>query len=85
MSHYAYARNARAAQGAVVRNPAPARELADELLALGPILTPNAGEAAELTGEQDPEAAAAVLAARTGAPALVTLGARGALCARNGR
>jgi ribokinase len=73
---------ARAAGGAVVLNPAPAGEITDELLALGPILTPNAGEAAELTGEQDPAAAAAVLAARTGAPALVTLGARGALCAR---
>ena len=69
---------ARAAQGPVVLNPAPARELADELLALGPILTPNAGEAAELTGEQDPEAAAAALAERTRAPVVVTLGARGA-------
>ena len=73
---------ARAAPGPVVLNPAPAGEITDELLALGPILTPNAGEAAELTGETDPEAAAAQLAARTGAPALVTLGARGALCAR---
>ena len=70
---------ARAAQGPVVLNPAPARELADELLALGPILTPNAGEAAELTGEQEPEAAAAALAERTRAPVVVTLGARGAL------
>ena len=70
---------ARAAQGPVVLNPAPAQELPDELLALGPILTPNAGEAAELTGEQDPEAAAAALAERTGAPVVVTLGARGAL------
>ena len=70
---------ARAAQGPVVLNPAPARELADELLALGPILTPNAGEAAELTGEDDPEAAAAALADRTRAPVIVTLGSRGAL------
>jgi len=74
---------ARAASGPVVLNPAPAREIPDELYALGPILTPNAGEAAELTGEQDPEAAARALTARTGAPALVTLGARGVLCARN--
>jgi len=75
---------ARAAQGPVVLNPAPARELADELLALGPILTPNAGEAAELTGEQEPEAAAAALAERTGAPVIVTLGARGALVLKGG-
>ena len=60
-------------------NPAPARPLSDELAALGPILTPNAGEARELTGEDDPEAAARALAERTGAPVLVTLGARGAL------
>jgi len=70
---------ARAAQGPVVLNPAPAAELPDELLALGPILTPNAGEAAELTGERDPEAAARALAARTGAPVVVTLGAQGVL------
>ena len=75
---------ARAADGPVVLNPAPAREIPDELYALGPILTPNAGEAAELTGEQDPEAAACALAACTGTPAIVTLGARGVLCARNG-
>jgi len=73
---------ARATGGPVVLNPAPAGVIADELLALGPILTPNAGEAGELTGEQDPEAAARALAARTGAPVLVTLGPRGALCAR---
>ena len=70
---------ARAASGPVVLNPAPAREIPGELYALGPILTPNAGEAAELTGEQDPEAAARALAARTGAAVLVTLGARGVL------
>jgi len=70
---------ARAASGPVVLNPAPAREIPDELYALGPILTPNAGEAAELTGEQDPEAAARALAERTGAAVLVTLGAQGVL------
>ena len=70
---------ARTADGPVVLNPAPASEIPDELYALGPIVTPNAGEAAELTGEQDPEAAARALAARTGAPVLVTLGAQGAL------
>jgi ribokinase len=73
------ARAARAAGWLLVLNPAPARPLGDELLGLAPLLTPNASEACALTGEADPEAAAAALAARTGAPVLVTLGARGAL------
>jgi ribokinase len=79
---------ARAARGAgwiVVLNPAPARPIGDELAALAPLLTPNATEAAALTGEADPEAAAATLAARTGAPVLVTLGADGALLHEDGR
>jgi ribokinase len=61
----------------VLLNPAPARRLADDLE--GVVLTPNAHEARALTGEQDVEAAARALAARTGAPVLVTLGADGAL------
>jgi ribokinase len=61
----------------VVLNPAPARPLVDDLD--GVILTPNAHEARALAGEQDAEAAAHALAARTGAPVLVTLGAQGAL------
>ncbi len=60
-------------------NPAPARQLPAAVLAARPILTPNASEAAQLTGERDPEAAARALAARSGAPVLVTLGAAGAL------
>src|SRR4051794_8730697 len=60
----------------VVLNPAPARELPDAPIA---VLTPNASEAAELTGERDPEAAARALSARTGGAVLVTLGADGAL------
>ncbi len=68
-----------AGDAAIVLNPAPARRLPDELLARRPILTPNASEASELSGEGDPEAAAAALAARTGAPVLVTLGRRGVL------
>jgi len=70
---------ARAAQGPVVLNPAPARPLPEALVALGPVLTPNAGEACELTGERDPETAARALASRTRAAVLVTLGARGVL------
>jgi ribokinase len=73
---------ARAARGAgltVVINPAPARPLGDELLALAPILTPNRGEAATLSGEDDAEAAARALSAQTGAPVVVTVGSDGAL------
>src|SRR4051812_32058190 len=75
---------ARAARGPVVCNPAPARPLPDGLAERGPILTPNATEARELSGEDDPEAAARGLAARTGAPVLVTLGARGVLLLEEG-
>ena len=78
-------RAARAAGWTAVLNPAPARELPDELLALGPLLTPNATEAEALAGERDPEAAAAALAARTRAPVLVTLGGEGALLYSDGR
>ena len=60
----------------VVLNPAPARSLPDAALA---ILTPNASEAAELTGCTEPADAAAELVAATGAAVLITLGADGAL------
>ena len=73
------ARAARAAGLEVIVNPAPARELPFALLALSPLLTPNLDEARALAGEQDPEAAARALAAKTGAPVVVTLGADGAL------
>jgi ribokinase len=75
---------ARAARGTIVLNPAPARALPDELCALGPVLTPNESEAAELTGRSDPEQAARALAERTGAPVLVTLGAQGVLLLEDG-
>ena len=78
------ARAARAAGLTVVVNPAPARPLGDELLALAPILTPNGGEAAALSGEDEPEAAARALAERTGAPVVVTVGADGALLVADG-
>jgi len=61
----------------VLLNPAPARRLVEDLE--GVILTPNAHEARALAGEEDLELAARALAARTGAPVLVTLGAEGAL------
>ena len=71
---------ARGARLAVL-NPAPAREVPAALLVAGPLLTPNAGEARDLTGEEDPRAAALALRERTGAPVVVTLGADGALLA----
>src|SRR4051794_38830116 len=55
----------------IVLNPAPARPLDDALAALGPVLTPNEQEARALGG-------AGPLAARTGAPVVVTRGGRGA-------
>ena len=73
------ARYAATAGMRIVINPAPARELPLEVLALDPILLPNQLEADVLTGEPEPLNAAASLAALTGAPVIVTLGAAGAL------
>jgi ribokinase len=63
----------------LILNPAPARPLAPALGACRPILTPNEHEAAALSGEHTPEAAARALVRRTRAPVVVTLGAAGAL------
>ena len=63
----------------VVVDPAPARAAALELAAFGPIFTPNAGEARQLTGEPDKRRALAALSRRTGAPVIVTDGSEGAL------
>jgi ribokinase len=79
------ARAARAAGWTPVLNPAPARPLPDALMRLAPLLTPNADEARALAGADDPAGAAGALAARTGAPVLVTLGAAGALLVDDGR
>jgi ribokinase len=68
-----------------VVNPAPAHPGALDLAGWGPLLTPNAAEARQLTGLAEPVAAAAELAGRTGAPAIVTLGADGAVVAEPGR
>ncbi len=63
----------------IVLNPAPAQLLPVELLAGGPILTPNRGELLTATLASDPDAALLALQ-RTGAgPVIVTLGAAGAL------
>lgn len=74
-------RGARAAGVPCILNPAPARPELLELLDAGPLLTPNRGELAVLAGGGAPEAAAAALATRTGAPVVVTLGADGVLAA----
>src|SRR4051794_41092823 len=59
----------------LVLDPAPARALPDARV----IVTPNAAEARELTGEDDPAAAAPALHSRTRAPVVLTPGAEGAL------
>jgi ribokinase len=68
----------------LVVNPAPARPLPAALCELRPLLTPNRTEAAQLTGSDDPDAAARALSARTGAPVVITLGERGALVLDDG-
>jgi ribokinase len=75
---------ARTASAALVVDPAPPDRLPLGLLDLAPTLTPNAAEAARLTGLADPREAALALARRTGAPALVTLGPAGCLVAIGG-
>lgn len=67
-------------------NPAPARELPDELLQLVDVITPNETETQILTGlaiddDDAAERAAQALLARGVGAAVLTLGARGALLA----
>ncbi len=80
----AVARWAAGRQLRIIVNPAPARVLLDELLDLGPILTPNESEAVALSGQPDARTAARVLSERTGAPVIITLGAEGALLHQDG-
>ncbi|WP_320727291.1 ribokinase [Enterobacter sp. 118C5] len=73
----------------VVLNPAPARVLSDELLALVDIITPNETEAEKLTGisvENDDDAARAarVLHAKGIGTVIITLGSRGVWASING-
>lgn len=73
----------------VALNPAPARELSDELLALVDIITPNETEAEKLTGirvETDEDAAKASQAmhAKGIRTVLITLGSRGVWASVNG-
>ena len=73
----------------VVLNPAPARVLSDELLALVDIITPNETEAEKLTGirvENDDDAALAALALHEKGigTVIITLGSRGVWASVNG-
>jgi ribokinase len=70
---------ARAAGVTVMLNPAPARPLPESLLRSVHVLTPNRTEAALLSGESDPGAAADALRAMGCDTVVVTLGAEGAL------
>ena len=65
-------------------NPAPARRSALALAGWHPVMTPNAGEAAALTGHAAPATAAGALATRTAAPVVVTLGRDGVVVAEPG-
>lgn len=72
-----------------VLNPAPVVAAVPRALARGPVLTPNAGECRELArrlglGGADAGACARAVAARSGAPVVVTVGADGALIAAPG-
>lgn len=81
-------RRARAAGVTTLLNPAPARELPAELLALTDVLTPNETELRALAGLADgasvADAATAVLQRGIGA-VVVTLGAEGAALYRAGQ
>lgn len=68
-----------------VVNPAPARPLPPELLAMGPILTPNRDELLAATGATDLEAALRSLADAGATTVAVTLGSGGALLATDRR
>lgn len=79
----------------VLVNPAPSRPLAPALIALSPVLTPNAGELGALL-QQDPrpgpsataahvDRAAQRLSRLTGQPVIVTMGEHGALIAEAAR
>jgi len=72
-----------------ILNPAPAAELSDDLLRLADVLTPNESEAARLTGRAVTDVMSAAqaardLRARSGAVAVITLGAAGCVVAAEG-
>lgn len=76
------ARVAKEANTTVILNPAPARELSDELLACIDIITPNETEAEVLTGvtvtdDESAQKAANILHAKGIQTVMITLGAKG--------
>ena len=85
----AAARIAQQNQTTVALNPAPARQLSDELLALVDIVTPNETEAEKLTGiavssDEDAARAARVLHDKGIRTVIITLGSRGVWASVNG-
>ncbi len=78
-------RASREAGRIAILNPAPARALPAELLALGPLLTPNEHELIVAIGNDDTDAALDELAVRNTGPVIVTQGAAGALLASGDR
>ncbi len=83
------ARAAKAAHTCVILNPAPARELSDELLGCVDIITPNETEAEILTGvsvtDHDTAQQAADELHRKGIKTvIITLGAKGVWLSQNG-
>lgn len=85
----AAARIAQQNQTTVALNPAPARQLSDELLALVDIITPNETEAEKLTGiavtsDDDAARAARVLHDKGIRTVIITLGSRGVWASVNG-
>jgi ribokinase len=75
----AAARCASAGGARLVVNPAPARKLTEDVVSAQPILIPNSSEAEWLTGLSDAEDSARRLHEITGAPVVISAGARGAL------
>jgi len=74
-------RAAHAAGVTAILNPAPAHALPADVLAMGPILTPNEHELIVAIGNDQAEGALDELAARNAGPIVVTQGAAGALLA----
>ena len=72
-------RTAKAAGVVAILNPAPARALPADILALGPILTPNEHELVVAIGNDVTGAALDELSARHTGPIIVTQGPAGAL------
>ncbi|NVD08448.1 ribokinase [Vibrio sp. JPW-9-11-11] len=81
---------AKQARTNVILNPAPARELSDELLACIDVITPNETEAEVLTGitvtdNESAQEAANVLHRKGIEIVMITLGAKGVWLSQNGR